>query len=71
MRTRILALVAAVVAQWFHGALHAGELPDYMRFREDANGARLERRLGAIVLSSTPVRPSVASGRRAPSSAVF
>ena len=42
MRTRILALVAAVVAQWFHGALHAGELPDYMRFREDANGARLE-----------------------------
>jgi len=42
MRTRILALVAAVVAQWFHGALHAGELPDYMRFREDANSARLE-----------------------------
>jgi len=38
---------------------------EYATFDQGRVTARLERRLGAIVLSSTPVRPSVASGRRA------
>lgn len=38
---------------------------EHASFEQGRVTARLERRLGAIVLSSTPVRPSVGSGRQA------
>lgn len=52
MRTRILPLLAVLLAQSLCGASSAGELPDYMRYREDANSARLEIAIRSFMMPS-------------------
>jgi hypothetical protein len=52
MKTRFLPLLAVLLALGFHGASMASELPDYLRFREDAKSARLEIAIRTFTMPS-------------------
>jgi hypothetical protein len=52
MKTRLLPRIAILGALWFHHACSAGELPDYIRFAEDAQSARLEVAIRTFTLPS-------------------
>jgi hypothetical protein len=52
MKTRLLALVAILATPGFHGASWAGELPDYIRYAENARSARLEVAIKTFTLPS-------------------
>ena len=52
MKTRFLPLLAVLMALGFHGASMAAELPDYLRFREDAKSARLEIAIRTFAIPS-------------------
>jgi len=52
MKIRILRLLAVLVALGFHGASFADELPDYIRFRDDATSTRLEIAIRTFTMPS-------------------
>jgi hypothetical protein len=52
MKTRLLALLAMLITLGFHGAAVADELPDYIRFRQDATSTRLESAIRTVTLPS-------------------
>ena len=52
MKTRLLPLLTVLIALGFHGASLADELPDYLRFREDAKSARLEIAIRTFAMPS-------------------
>jgi hypothetical protein len=52
MKTRLPALLTMLITLGAHGASKASELPDYLRFREDANSARLEIAIRTFTMPS-------------------
>jgi hypothetical protein len=52
MKTRAFALLGLLMAPAFHGTAQTAELPDYIRFAEDAKSARLEVAIRSFVLPS-------------------
>jgi len=52
MKTRLLALLAMLITLGAHGAAVADELPDYIRFRQDATSTRLESAIRTVTLPS-------------------
>jgi hypothetical protein len=52
MKIRVLPLLAMLLGLGFHGASGAASLPDYMRYREDAQSARLEIAIRSFTLPS-------------------
>jgi hypothetical protein len=45
-------ILAALMAIGFHGAAHGDELPDYIRFQDDARSSRLESAIRTMTLPS-------------------
>jgi hypothetical protein len=52
MKTRLLPLLAMLIALGAQAAANSSELPDYLRFREDEKSARLEIAIRAFTLPS-------------------
>jgi hypothetical protein len=52
MKTRLLAFLAMLITLGAHGASKASELPDYLRFQEDAKSARLEIAIRSFTMPS-------------------
>jgi hypothetical protein len=52
MKTRLLVLLAVLATAGFHSASWAGELPDYIRFAENAKSERLEVAIKTFTLPS-------------------
>jgi hypothetical protein len=52
MKTRLPALLALLITLGFQGAAVADELPDYIRFRQDATSTRLESAIRTVTLPS-------------------
>jgi hypothetical protein len=52
MKTPFLPLLTMLISIGFHGVAVADELPDYIRFREDATSTRLESAIRTITLPS-------------------